>query len=79
MAPRKKTGLYAMPGRGAKDDARLALTGASYHLHQLKTQLEMGLSENNQVMLFHWHLRDFFWELVAVKRTLRRFASCDGR
>jgi hypothetical protein len=72
MAARRKVLLYTMPGRTAKDDAWLALKGASYHLYQLKEQFESGLLDDNQVMLFHWHLRSFFWELVAVRDSLRR-------
>jgi hypothetical protein len=66
-----------MPGRTAKDDARLALTGASYHLNQVKTQFETGLSDDKQVMLFHWDLRAFFWELVAVRDSVRREARAN--
>src|ERR1035437_4481572 len=72
MEARRKVLLYTMPGRTAKDDAWLALKGASYHLFQLKVQFESGLLDDNQVMLFHWHLRSFFWELVAARDSLRR-------
>jgi hypothetical protein len=61
-----------MPGRAAKDDARLALIGATYHLSQLRKQVEAGLSDSKQQMLFHWHLRAFFWELVAVRDSLKQ-------
>jgi hypothetical protein len=74
---RKKGSLHTMPGRTAKEDAQLALIGADYHLQQLKTQLESGLSDNDQIMLFHWHLRGFFWELVAVRDSVRRDAKTD--
>ena len=60
-----------MPGRLPKEDARLALIGASYHLHQLEAQFSSGLSDDEQVMLFHWHLRGFFWEVVAVRDSMR--------
>ena len=72
MTKRRKDLLYAMPGRTAKDDARLALKGASYHLYQVKEQFAAGLLNDDQIMLFHWHLRAFFWELVATRDSLRR-------
>jgi len=61
-----------MPGRTAKDDAFLALRGASYHLYQLREQFNLGLLTNDQHCLFHWHLRGFFWELVAVRDSLNK-------
>jgi len=31
------------------------------------------------VELFHWHLRSFFWEMVAVRDSLRREANTDSK
>jgi hypothetical protein len=67
-----------MPGRPARADAFLALNGASYHLTQLRDRFLEGLSNNNQIALFHWHLRGFFWELIAVRDAMRRDRRTDG-
>lgn len=79
----KRTSLLTpFPRRTAYDDIRTALRGASYHLHQLKTAMTsmrpltdaQGL-RLEEVELFHWHLRAFFWELVAVRDVLKRSRS----
>lgn len=31
----------------------------------------------NQISLFHWHLRSFFWELAAVRDSPQRAAGAD--
>jgi hypothetical protein len=53
------------------------LTGASYHLHQLKALFQDCFSDNQQMMIFHWCLRSFFWELVAVRHSVRREPKTD--
>ena len=69
--------LKPMPGRLAKEDAFLALRGASYHLWQVRHQFGKGLASNDQVELFHWHLRGFFWEMEAARDSLNREAKTD--
>ncbi|MGD0014437.1 MAG: hypothetical protein ABSD56_08450 [Bryobacteraceae bacterium] len=68
-----------MPECSAKDDSWLALRGAFYHLWQVTHQFKKGLASNDKVELFHWHLRSFFWEMVAVRDSLKRAARTDRR
>jgi hypothetical protein len=66
-----------MPRQKARDDAFLALQGASYHMYQMNEQFGHGLVTDEQQKLFHWHLRAFFWELIAVRDSLNREAPND--
>jgi len=75
--PRRVNWLRPLAGRTPKQDAFLALRGASYHLAQVIEQFNKGLTTDDQISLFHWHLRSFFWELAAVRDTLQRAARAD--
>lgn len=76
----KRTSLLKpFPRRTAYADIHTAVRGASYHFHQLKRAMKdmTPLADAHglrlaEVELFHWHLRAFFWELVAVRDILRR-------
>ena len=79
-ATKKRTSLLSpFPRRTAYDDIHTAIRGASYHLNQLNKTMKRvtvlpdrrGLKLDH-VELFHWHLRAFFWELVAIRDILRR-------
>lgn len=57
----------------------VAMRGASFHLYQLNHWFKRmtfdpltGKLREKEVELFHWHLRAFFWELVAARDVLKR-------
>jgi hypothetical protein len=72
MAGRRSNLLRPNVNVTPKSDAHIALNGARYHLQSLKAEIAAGLVSNNSVARFHWHLRGFFWELVAMRDALRR-------
>jgi hypothetical protein len=63
--------LRSMPQRDPREDARAAFSGALYHLEQVKAQVAANLPNQKSVNVMHWHLRAFFWELVAVRVSLK--------
>src|SRR5215472_9921557 len=79
MAQHRKAKLTILSGRPAMEDAFLALRAARYHLWNVERQLRAGLSNDEQVSFFHFHLRGFFWEMTAARDSIRRDAKKDGR
>src|SRR5262245_46956187 len=57
--------LTILPPVDLASDAPAALQGAHYHLQQLRRFISDGLPQT-AVNPFHFHLRAFFWELVAT-------------
>jgi len=70
--------------------AHAAFMGANYHLEKIKklinspgmqTILDKNIDEptkkklQNDVYLFHWHLRAFFWEMVATFDTILHWVN----
>jgi hypothetical protein len=57
--------LTILPPVDLASHARAALQGAQYHLQQLGLLIDEGLPVTASKR-FHFHLRAFFWELVAT-------------
>lgn len=77
MGARRQNNIRRRPGASGLRDARLAVKGASYHLYQLDMRFKEGLSAPAEFEIFHWHVRAFFWELIAVRDVIHRAYGSD--
>lgn len=70
----RKSHLEVYPSVDLVVNARAALSGAEYHLGQIRDQasrMQKVPSYQANAGILHWHLRAFFWELVASMETTR--------
>lgn len=75
----RKSRLKVPPATNLREDAHTAVAGAKYHLGVMEEILgcKNWRSEGN-VNRLHWHLRAFFWELVAAMDTTRMAIKKDA-
>jgi len=79
----RRSRLSVCPSVDLVTHARAALAGARYHLariqREISTMRRTPGSHNANVNTLHWHLRAFFWELVATMETTTWVVSPDRR
>ncbi len=87
MEHKQHKGLKRLPVIDGWTLINSAITGASYHQYQIKSLLDsfeqrIPISKddwprlsNNETNLLHWHLRDFFWELVGAYDLLLQWSN----